>query len=152
MNRQQNTPTSSSLLPEVQSLLLTIDGQLYLLGWQRSHPKVTQFVDLVRQKHPALNLEALEQVPLNYLKKLSEFLKIYSNCDQLIKLLNLDWDSSTIQKATEQYGGLEKMPLIGWMNLYQYLENQYFLSDMPVPSDSKPKKEKKKRSPVKNKN
>jgi len=41
---------------------------------------------------------------------------------------------------------VKKMPMLGWRHLYECLENEYFLMDMPKPSDGKPKKAKKKKS------
>jgi hypothetical protein len=133
MSNKTHAANSATLVSdEVASLLRTIDGQLYLLGWSRQHPRVTGFIKAINEKHTFLNLLGLDGVPLKYLKRLSEFLKIYSHCEQLIKKLGLDWDNPIITELICDYGGHDKMNLLGWKHLYKCLESEYFLMNMPA--------------------
>jgi len=157
-----------------------IDGRLYLLGWTRQHPRVQAFLKAVSDKHGE-NF-TLDTAPYKWLVRLDEFLKLYWQCDQVLKKLNLGWDSPIVGELAGDYGGftnnrqkwtalftrssiphdifgwrlsifvqvqpkgVKKMPMLGWRHLYECLENQYFLMDMPKPSDGEPKKAKKKKS------
>jgi len=137
MSRKSHAASSDTLVSdEVASLLRTIDGQLYLLGWSRQHPRVIGFINAINKKHTFLNLLGLEGVPPKYLKRLIEFLQIYSQCEQLIKKFRWDWDNPTITELTRDYGGHNKMSLRGWKHLYESLENEYFLTDMPTSNKS----------------
>jgi hypothetical protein len=132
MSNKTHAANSDTLVSdEVASLLRTVNGQLYLLGWTSQHPRVTAFINAINKKHTFLDLLGLEGMPIKYLKRLSEFLKIYSHCDQLIKKFGLDWDDPIITELTSDYGGHEKMVLLGWKHLYECLENKYFLMNMP---------------------
>ena len=132
MSKSTHSAKADTLVPpEAASLVRTIDGQLYLLGWSRQHPRVAKFLEKVRQRYPSRLLLRLEQIPIQYLKRLSEFLKIYSQCNDLLPKLNLTWDSPVIHDLTADYGGYNQMPMLGWQHLYESLENGYFLMDMP---------------------
>ncbi|MBW4480837.1 MAG: hypothetical protein KME54_29390 [Tolypothrix brevis GSE-NOS-MK-07-07A] len=135
MSNKTHAANSDALVSELAaSLLRTIDGHLYLLGWSRQHPRIKEFINALNKKHTYLNLLGLEGVPPRYLKRLSEFLKIYSQCDQLIKKFNLDWEDPIIN------GGHKKMYLLGWQHLYECLENKYFLMNMPKAETKQRKK------------
>lgn len=136
MSKTTHATKSGALVPEVASLLRTIDGQLYFLGWSRQHPRIVNFVCELNKKHTFLNLVGLEQVPLKYLQKLSEFLQIYFRCHSLLPKLGLSWESPIIAELTAEYGGYDKMPILGWHHLYESLENEYFLMDMPLSDKS----------------
>jgi hypothetical protein len=128
-----------------RKLVRDIDARLYELGWTRSHPRISNFVEEVQKRHSLLNTN-LETLPTKYLLRLYEFLKIYSQCDQVLRKLNLGWESPIVGELAGDYGGVKKMSMLGWRHLYECLENQYFLIDMPKPSDGEPKKAKKKKS------
>jgi hypothetical protein len=127
-------------------IIPTIDGRLYQLGWTRQHPRVQAFLKAASDRHGE-NL-TLDTTPYKYLVKLDEFLKLYWQCDQVLKKLQLGWDSPIVGELANDYGGVNKMPILGWRHLYESLEHQYFLMDMPTPNEPKAKKEKKKISPA----
>ena len=135
-----NVPTSDFQKLEVVNTLKTIDAYLYQLGWNREYPRVRNFLDKVASKENLI-FTRLEEIPLKYLKRLSELLQLYSRCDQLLRKLNLNWEGTIVTELTAEYGGYQKMSITGWQHLYECLENEYFLMDMPK-SDSKKKKSK----------
>jgi hypothetical protein len=122
-------------MKDAKDLARTIDGHLYLLGWSRGCPRVTAFLQAVSYKHG--QSYTLDNAPLCYLIRLEEFLKIYSQCEQLLKKFNLTWDSPIVTDLTAEYGGYKKMPILGWRHLYEALEHKYFLMEMPAPAAKK---------------
>ncbi len=125
-------------------IIPSIDGLLYQLGWTRQHPRVQAFLRTVSYRHG--ETFTLDTTPYKYLVRLDEFLKIYWQCDQVLKRLKLTWDSPIVGELAGDYGGINKMPLLGWQHLYECLEHQYFLMDMPTPKEVEPKKAKKKKT------
>jgi|GEM_PF-2311574 len=124
-------------------IIPSIDGRLYQLGWTRQHPRVQAFLRTVSYRHGE-NF-TLDTAPYKCLVRLDEFLKIYWQCDQVLKKLNLGWDSPIVGELAGDYGGVKKMPMLGWRHLYESLENQYFLMDISKPTDKKLTKSKKKK-------
>jgi hypothetical protein len=124
-------------------IISSIDGLLYQLGWTRQHPRVRAFLIAVSYRHG--ESFTLDTAPYKALVRLEEFLKIYWQCDQVLKRLKLTWDSPIVGELASDYGGIKKMPLLGWKHLYECLENEYFLMDMPKPTDKKLTKSKKKK-------
>lgn len=118
-------------------IVRAIDGYLYLLGWSRECPRVRAFLQEISRR-TGQNY-SLDNMPYKYLAKLEDFLKIYWQCDQMIRKLNLSWDAPVITELTADYGGCEKMPILGWQHLSEALEHQYFLMDMPTAKESKRK-------------
>lgn len=111
----------------VDDAVRTIRAYLYELGWTDNHKRVQDYLKACSTRLNQLEYQKLEDVPLKVLDRLKQFLKLYADCNQILHLLQTTWRDPLVVNVVQKYSTNGKMPLSGYKNLYEKLENYWFI-------------------------
>lgn len=102
-----------------------LNGHLYQLGWNWQHPRIKGYLEVVAQGLKREKFQSISEVPERYIRCLIKLCHLYHECDKSIKILDLTWESEDIRLIMQPWGYGDKMPLKGWEQLYEWLNDNY---------------------------
>lgn len=111
----------------VVDIISIISSQLNQLGWDWETPRVQQYLLTVTITLRG-NFRSVAEIPEKYLVQLGKLLTVYEQCNKLLSLLNLSWESPIVQRVFKKYPYGDKMPFPGWNELYEVLEHEWFVN------------------------
>lgn len=109
-----------------QELISLLNSHLYQLGWTWQHPRIKSYLDKVANRLLVFQFQSLEEVPVDYLTRLVKLTELYYHCDRLLKMISKDWSDQDVQKIITSYGYKDKMPLKGWEQLKNYIDDIWY--------------------------
>lgn len=109
-----------------QPILQTLNASLYKLGWSWQHPKIKAYLKIVAQRLGRLEFQNINEVPEEYLQRLATIVELYYDCNRLLELMKMTWSHPDIRKIVASYGHLDRMPIKGYKQLYDYLNDIWY--------------------------
>ena len=93
------------------------------LGWKWNEPRVVDWLKRVGERLENRPYEYSEGLPEHVYVSLAKFLDLRIKCEQLLKLLQHDWNSAVVARIEKKYRcSTGKLPLKGYQKLHDLLD------------------------------
>ena len=109
-----------------QESIQTLNACLWELGWTWQHPRVQGYLEIVANRLKVLQFNKIEDIPEFYMQKLIKLLKLYYDCDKLLKMMAKTWEDADIKLIISSYSYIDKMPVKGYEELYKFLDYTWY--------------------------
>jgi len=107
-----------------------IDGlntELSRLNWKWEHPRIQAFIREVEARYD-INMPSALTAPEKVIIRLTQLVNLYYQCQNLMQILSINWQDEQIQTVVKKYGYPNRLPIHGWKELVDKLDERWFIS------------------------
>ncbi|BAY94786.1 hypothetical protein [Tolypothrix sp. PCC 7601] len=110
-----------------QQVIDGLNTELTRLGWKWENPRVQAFIREVETRYQKAMPHPLA-APDKVIIRLTQLLNLYFQCQNLMQILVINWQDEDIQAAFKKHGYGNRMPIHGWKELVDQLDERWFIS------------------------
>lgn len=110
-----------------QQVIDGLNTELNRLGWKWEHPRIQAFMRDVEKRYQK-PMSSAYTAPDKVIIRLTQLANLYFQCQNLMQILMINWNEEQVQAAFKKYGHTNRLPMRGWKELVDQLDERWFIS------------------------